>query len=399
MNKKQALYYCGQPGIGFEQIIFALFPSKPPSWFEGKRFSLTHSARTGIARACELLGLGNGSEVLVPSYNCGSEIAPLLAYGVSLKMYNVLENGKIDIKDLESRISQDTKAIYLTYYFGFPQPTQEVANICKNKRIYLIEDCALSLFSKVGDREVGSFGDVAVFSLVKTLPVPDGGVLVINNPRLPDNRWCIKPPGLIRICRGLTPFLKLKLLTNLAQWHLLWLYGITQPLLKTQLSDAESGKVQSEPEIMPHMEFGARYKDKGISLLSRHMMSRFDKTAIIHKRRENFLLLLSLIKVSDICRPLFTELPEGVCPLNFPMIVSQRSRFASLLKHRFIDAGRWWKGYYPGLPWREFPNAQYLKDNLLVLRIHQELNQNQIRYMAGCFNSIYSQISNEPKIK
>ncbi len=44
----------------------------------------------------------------------------------------------------------------------------------------LIEDCALSLLSSDGDRPLGTTGDVGIFCLYKTLPVPNGGALVVN---------------------------------------------------------------------------------------------------------------------------------------------------------------------------------------------------------------------------
>ena len=47
----------------------------------------------------------------------------------------------------------------------------------------LIEDCALSLLSADGDTPLGTTGDVAIFCLYKTLPVPNGGAMVVNGPR------------------------------------------------------------------------------------------------------------------------------------------------------------------------------------------------------------------------
>src|SRR5262249_17886656 len=48
------------------------------------------------------------------------------------------------------------------------------------------EDCALSLFSETEGQPLGSFGDYSVFCLYKTLPVPNGGLLVQNRGALPE---------------------------------------------------------------------------------------------------------------------------------------------------------------------------------------------------------------------
>ncbi len=50
----------------------------------------------------------------------------------------------------------------------------------------LVEDCALSLFSEADGKPLGAFGDYSVFCLYKTLPVPNGGVLVENGKALPE---------------------------------------------------------------------------------------------------------------------------------------------------------------------------------------------------------------------
>src|SRR6185295_8963011 len=45
-------------------------------------------------------------------------------------------------------------------------------------------DCAHALYSRLGDRSLGTFGDIAIFSPWKSLPLPDGGLLVLNRPDL-----------------------------------------------------------------------------------------------------------------------------------------------------------------------------------------------------------------------
>src|SRR5439155_6559464 len=49
---------------------------------------------------------------------------------------------------------------------------------CEAHRLRLIEDCALSLFSRENGTWLGSVGDLALFSVYKTLPLPHGGFLV-----------------------------------------------------------------------------------------------------------------------------------------------------------------------------------------------------------------------------
>ena len=78
------------------------------------------------------------------------------------------------------KITKKTKAITVVHYLGKPVNIEQIANFCKKNKIYLIEDCALSLGAKFKDGFVGSFGDFACFSFypAKHITTADGGMLV-----------------------------------------------------------------------------------------------------------------------------------------------------------------------------------------------------------------------------
>jgi dTDP-4-amino-4,6-dideoxygalactose transaminase len=174
--------YCGPPGLNLKQILgIERQPRSVKSWFDSDTVYYIHTARTGIMHICTLLDLKKGCEVLVPAYNVGAELDPLIKNGIQVSLYRIDRSGVADIPDIISRITSKTRAIYATHYFGFPQKVDDIKLICDQYNLYLIEDCALSLFSKHGEKKIGSVGDVSIFSLTKTLPLPDGGVLIINN--------------------------------------------------------------------------------------------------------------------------------------------------------------------------------------------------------------------------
>jgi hypothetical protein len=47
-----------------------------------------------------------------------------------------------------------------------------------------------------------------------------------------------------------------------------------------------------------------------------------------------------------------------------------------------IAVAPWWAGYHPDLPWDEYPDTCFLKDNLLTLPVHQQLNREDILFIA-----------------
>ncbi|MFO0768789.1 MAG: DegT/DnrJ/EryC1/StrS family aminotransferase [Nitrospiraceae bacterium] len=74
--------------------------------------------------------------------------------------------------------------MYVIHYYGILDLT-EILALCRRHRLAaLIEDCAMALYSRREGRPVGGDGDVAVFSLWKSVAMPFGGALVVNNPDL-----------------------------------------------------------------------------------------------------------------------------------------------------------------------------------------------------------------------
>ena len=63
----------------------------------------------------------------------------------------------------------NVKAILITHFLGFPQPIDEIKRICNERNLFLIEDCAHAFLSSYNGNPLGSYGDIAVFSLLKDI--------------------------------------------------------------------------------------------------------------------------------------------------------------------------------------------------------------------------------------
>ena len=75
----------------------------------------------------------------------------------------------------------------LTHIGGWVNPDiKHIAELCKEKDVILIEDCAHSLGSLLNGEHTGLFGDAGVYSLYATKAVPagEGGIVVTNNEEL-----------------------------------------------------------------------------------------------------------------------------------------------------------------------------------------------------------------------
>lgn len=146
-----------------------------PALFANRHVHYAFQTRVAIRAACDVLGLQDGDEVLAPAYNCGSEIDPLVHAGLKVRLYPVGKDLRADPSRIEPLISDRTRAIYVTHYFGILQPElTALRTLCNSYGLRMIEDCALSLLSGESPAE-GLMGDISVFCFHKFVPVPEGG--------------------------------------------------------------------------------------------------------------------------------------------------------------------------------------------------------------------------------
>ncbi len=366
--------------------------------FAVDRACFTHMGRNAIWQAVQILGLSAGDEVLVPAYNCGSEIDPLISYGLTVAPYRVSRSAEIDTEDLLGRVTQRTRAVYVTHYFGFPQQIEPVMHLCRERQLFLIEDCALALFSRDGKGYLGQTGDVAVFSFRKTLPVPDGGAVVVNNPNLqPFNRT--RRPSLIHVLAALTPLVG----RSVRRWLPTGWDGIEKPYRwmksginrlsrQNRLSASQSDFVRvggvDQPSLWWQDWYNPQISHWRMSLISRRIIENVDLQQVVAERRANFQYLLEALNDVSAVEPLFKKLPDGVCPTVFPLLTDKRHQLNAGLTKRRISTIEWWSGYHPALCWDEFPEAAYLKAHMIALPIHHELGRDDMDYIVACVREV-----------
>ncbi len=75
----------------------------------------------------------------------------------------------------------------VVHLYGYPADVGGVTGIAEEDGLFLVEDCAQAFGSRVGDKMVGTFGDVGAFSFFPTKNLPgigDGGMVVTNDDEL-----------------------------------------------------------------------------------------------------------------------------------------------------------------------------------------------------------------------
>lgn len=154
----------------------------------GKYISRKHavifsSGTLAIRAMFEAAGFTAGDEVICPSYSFFGTVTPLLHTGAIPVLCDVDENGNIDPKEIEKKITSRTKGVVVTHMWGVPCKMDEIVKICKDHNLLLLEDCSHTHGAKYKGKMVGSFGDLAAWSLGsdKLVTGGEGGMFATNN--------------------------------------------------------------------------------------------------------------------------------------------------------------------------------------------------------------------------
>ena len=154
------------------------------SLFMGDGFSTsTSSATTALQLAYLTLGIGHGDEVIVPSLTHIASANSILSVGATPVFVDVgVQDGNILVSQISEAISPRTKAICVVHFLGVPVDMNAIMKIAKDNNLYVIEDCALALGSRVQGTHVGLIGDCGAFSFypAKHITTGEGGAVLIK---------------------------------------------------------------------------------------------------------------------------------------------------------------------------------------------------------------------------
>ncbi|MGS0827515.1 DegT/DnrJ/EryC1/StrS family aminotransferase [Shewanella sp. 0m-8] len=175
--------------------------------FESELSRLTESpyivSTSDVTSAVEItLNLANvepGDEVIASPFSCLASNSPIAKLGLLSKWVDFLPNSiDIDVEHFVSLITDKTKVAIIYHLAGYPCDLQDISKICKERNIFLIEDCNNALLAEVNNSQVGKYGDVAVFSFYpnRQLHCLEGGALGLKSEQLANEAKKIRKFGI-----------------------------------------------------------------------------------------------------------------------------------------------------------------------------------------------------------
>jgi len=129
--------------------------------------------------------------IWIPDYFCNSSLLPVRSLGANIYFYPILNDRKPDLNECKNMLKNNSPDIILFVdYFGETLFSEGLFDLARINNAWLIKDSAhcLKPLSQVKD------ADFVLYSPHKLLPIPDGGLLIIqkNGPNNFSNEMLIK---------------------------------------------------------------------------------------------------------------------------------------------------------------------------------------------------------------
>ncbi len=145
------------------------------------------SGTAGLHLGLQALGIGEGDEVIVPSFTFIAAANAILYVGAA-PVFADIDPLTLNLtrESIERVLSPRTRAILLVHTFGYPADLDPILDLCRRHNLRLIEDACEAIGAEYRGRKIGAFGDLAVFSFYPNKPITtgEGGVLVTPHPEL-----------------------------------------------------------------------------------------------------------------------------------------------------------------------------------------------------------------------
>jgi dTDP-4-amino-4,6-dideoxygalactose transaminase len=291
-------------------------------------------------------------------------------------------NLNYDLKDIQKKISDKTRAIVVQHTFGYPENMQIIKEIAGDN-VFIIEDLAHSLGGQLDGKKLGTFGDAAIltFGIEKVISSIRGGMLIVKDESLAQKIY--------NTVATLKPFPKKK--TSIALLGAL-LWKISTPIYYFGFGKITLGRmlvyIAHRLGLMGNMIEDCEYETCQPKWLPSKMsptlallgINQFNKLEKLNNHR---------IEIATIYqKELEAEYPQKDGTkhifLRFPLIIEKRDELLMDAKQQKIVLGDWYKnilyapdktlallGYIKG----SCPNAEYLAKQIINLPTYINLTK------------------------
>lgn len=299
----------GQPRLTQSDNVLA-FEKEWSEWL-GVKYSVfvNSGASANLITIAALKYLHGTGEIIVPPLTWVSDIASVIQNGFTPVFVDINpRNLCMDDKQVIARLTEKTKAVFITHVQGFNGLTDRLLETLKEKNVPLIEDVCESHGATFTGKKLGSFGLISNFSFyfAHHMSTVEGGMVCTNNETIYEMIRMLRSHGMVREAKS----------DNIKQKY-----------------------IDEHPDLSPDFIFaypGYNVRNTEIgAVLGRSQLKRLDENNA--KRRKNFGLFLKNLDP----RKYRTDFDlEGSCNYAFNLVIKEPNpKFRDKVENTMRKAG------------------------------------------------------------
>ena len=142
-----------------------------------------------------------GGEIILPPLTWISDIASVIQNGFTPVFADINpKNLCMDTDAVLSKLSNKTRAVFITYVQGFNGLTKNLLNELKARKIHLIEDVCESHGATFNEKKLGSFGLISNFSFyfAHHMSTIEGGMVCTDDEEIYEVLRMLRSHGMVR---------------------------------------------------------------------------------------------------------------------------------------------------------------------------------------------------------
>ena len=351
------------------------FEEEWSNWL-GVKYSVfvNSGASANLITIAALKHLCGGGEIIVPTLTWVSDIASVLQNGFTPVFVDINpKNLCMDQQQVIEKLSDKTKAVFITYVQGFNGLSDHLLSTLKERNIPLIEDVCESHGAIFGGKKLGSFGLASNFSyyFAHHMSTIEGGMVCTNNENFYE---------MIRMLRS---------------------HGMTREACSETLKQKY---IKQNPELSPDFIFAMpAYNVRSTEIAAvtgRSQLKRLDGNNL--KRQRNFEIFLKNLDPAKY-RTDFDL--EGSCNYAFNLIITRPDPiFRNKLEETMLNSGvefrrgssgggnqlrqPYLKGIVPEKEWEKFPNVEHVHFYGYYIGNYPDLNEQKILLLCKLLNEV-----------
>jgi perosamine synthetase len=167
--------------------------------YVGVRHAVAVSSGTaGLHLSLRALGIGEGDEVILPSFTFIA-VAHAVLYERAVPVFADIDPVTLNLnpEKIEERITPRTRAIVVVHTFGYPANLGRILDIAARRDLPVIEDTCEAIGAEYRGRKTGGIGRIGVFAFYPNKPITtaEGGMLVTDDANLAETFRALRNQG------------------------------------------------------------------------------------------------------------------------------------------------------------------------------------------------------------